>query len=206
MERKGFLVTIASPSGGGKSSVCHELLKRHHDLCYSVSWTTRPKRGMEIDSQDYFFTDLLTFQNKVSTGFFLEYALVHGNYYGTPESFVTNQIRQGKIVLFDIDVQGVEIIKKRGEYDIVTIFLLPPNERILQERLINRGTDTTENIAIRIANAHSEIIKYVMYDYLVINDQFETTMRILSSILDSEKHRVKRYIDPVTTFYPKEKK
>ena len=200
MKRKGFLVTIAAPSGGGKSSICSEILRLNPDIRYSVSWTTRPLRGKEKNGIDYIFTDISTFQKKIEEGFFLEYALVHGNYYGTSKSFVDDCLFEEKIVIFDIDVQGVELIKNKG-YDVVTIFILPPNQEVLRQRLMNRGTDSLDVIKQRLENAKKEIDYIQNYDYLVINDDLNRAIELVNSILIGEKNRINRYISPIEDFY-----
>jgi guanylate kinase len=200
MRKKGFLVTIASPSGGGKSTICKELLRINPTLCYSISWTTRPIRGSEVHGKEYFFTDVETFKQKVKDNFFLEHAEVHGNFYGTSKEFVEQCLSVEKIILFDIDVQGVDLIKKQG-YNIVTIFILPPHEDILKKRLTSRGTDSHEVIAKRLVNARREIDCLGSYDYLVINDEIENAISTVNSILIAEQNNVQRYIDPREDFY-----
>ena len=200
MKRKGFLVTIASPSGGGKSTICREILNINPSICYSISWTTRPIRGEEIDGVDYFFTDIETFEQKIKDGHFLEHALVHGNYYGTETEYVEKCLHDGKIVLLDIDVQGVELVRNGG-YDIVSIFILPPNESVLKERLIGRKTDSQAVIDQRLENSKKEIAFLRNYDYLVINDKIENAVNIVNNVLIGEQNRVDRYINPLEDFY-----
>jgi len=200
MKKRGFLVTIAAPSGGGKTTICQGVLKQNNSLCYSISWTTRLPRGAEVDGVDYFFTDLHTFQSKVTEKYFLEFADVHGHFYGTPREFVENSLQQEKIVLLDIDVQGVEMLKTIG-YDIVTIFVLPQNETILKQRLLARGTDAHEVIVSRLENAKKEIKNIYNYDYLVINDDIDTSVDVVNSILTAEQNKIKRYLDPINDFY-----
>ena len=200
MKRKGFLVTIASPSGGGKSTICREILSINPSICYSISWTTRPTRGEEIDGVDYFFTDIATFEKKIKAGHFLEYALVHGNYYGTTTEFVEKCLQDGKIVLLDIDVQGVELVRNCG-YDIVSIFILPPNESVLKERLIGRKTDSQTVIDQRLENSKKEIAFLRNYDYLIINDKIENAVNIVNNVLIGEQNKVDRYINPLEDFY-----
>jgi guanylate kinase len=196
MKRKGFLVTIAAPSGGGKSSVCNELIRLNLNVRYSISWTTRAIRGNEVNGEHYFFTDIDTFQKKIKEDFFLEYAVVHGNYYGTSKELVDNLLTDGKMVIFDIDVQGVELMKNK-DYDIVTIFLLPPDRETLKKRLINRNTDSEEVINLRLQNSLKEIECHKNYDYLVINDDLRETINTVNSILIAEQNRVNRYLEPI---------
>ena len=199
MKKRGFLVTIASPSGGGKSTICKEILRINPSFTYSVSWTTRQIRGSEQEGCDYFFTDVESFKSKVEEGFFLEYAEVHENFYGTSKAYIENCLQKEKIVLLDIDVQGVELIKKQG-FDVVSIFILPPSESILKQRLVSRGTDLPEVIAKRLANAKKEIDFIQDYDYLVINDVIENAISIVNSILVAEQNKVRSYIDPLNEF------
>ena len=203
MKKRGFLVTIASPSGGGKSTICKEILKINPLFCYSTSWTTRARRGDEINGKDYFFTDTTTFQKKIKEGFFLEYAEVHNNFYGTSKDYIEQCLNEEKIVLLDIDVQGVELIKKQG-FDIVTIFILPPNEEILKQRLISRNTDSMEVINKRLQNAKKELDYMKDYDFLVINDDICQAVEVVNNILVAETNRFKRYIDPVKEYYLKD--
>jgi len=200
MKKRGFLVTIAAPSGGGKTTICQGVLNQNKSLCYSVSWTTRQPRGSEVNGVDYTFTDLHTFQSKVSEKFFLEFADVHGHFYGTPRAFIDTALKQEKIVLLDIDVQGVEMLKTVG-YDIVTIFILPLNETILKQRLLARGTDAQEVIVTRLDNAKKEIKNIYNYDYLVINEDIDTSVNVVNSILVAEQNKIKRYLDPINDFY-----
>ncbi|MCL2062810.1 MAG: guanylate kinase [Candidatus Cloacimonetes bacterium] len=200
MRKKGFLVTIASPSGGGKSTICKEILSINPLFCYSISWTTRNIRGNEIDGKDYFFTDIETFNKKLKAGFFIEYAEVHGNYYGTSKDYLENCLNEEKIVLLDIDVQGVESIKKQG-FDVVSIFILPPNENVLKKRLLDRGTDSIEVINKRLENSKKEINYLQSYDYLVINEDFLKAVETVNDILVAEMNRLNRYVDPLNYYY-----
>ena len=200
MHKKGFLVTIASPSGGGKSTICREVLKRDKNVNYSISWTTRAKRGNEVDGIDYNYTSIEDFKKKIDENHFLEYAKVHENYYGTSKDFIDKSLENEAIILLDIDVQGVELVKKQG-YSVVTIFILPPSAKILKDRLINRGTDSVDVINKRLNNAKKEIDCIAGYDYLVINDEIEMTVTTVMSILNAESNKFIRFIDPVSEFF-----
>jgi len=200
MKKKGFLVTITSPSGGGKSTICQGVLQLNPSVVYSISWTTREPRGAEQHGVDYFFTDLHTFQAKASDNFFLEFAEVHGHFYGSSKELIDNFLTEEKVVLLDIDVQGVELLRVQG-YDVVTIFILPPNKTTLIERLVNRGTDTPEAIHKRLDNAKKEIMCVYDYDYLVINEDIDEAIANVNSILIAEKSKIKRYSNPINDFY-----
>ena len=200
MFKKGFLLMIASPSGGGKSTICREILSKNNSLCYSISWTTRVQRGEERHGKEYFFTDIITFREKITQNYFLEYAEVHGNYYGTSKEYIDQRLIEEKIVLLDIDVQGVNLIKDQG-YNVVTIFVLPPSFKELQTRLVNRKTDSQENIENRLKNAQIEIEKIPEYDYLVINDDLEKAVITVDNILSAEQNKIKRYVEPIKNFY-----
>jgi guanylate kinase len=200
MKKKGFLVTIVSPSGGGKSTICGEILKLNPFIEYSISTTTRAIRGQEIHGKDYYFTDIEAFERKIKDGYFIEYAKVHGNYYGTSKEYIDQCLKDGKIIILDIDVQGVELAKKKG-YDIVTIFVLPPSHEILRNRLNARGTDTVEVINKRMENAVTEIGYLQYYDYLVINDDIKNAIQIVNNILTAEMNKYSRYVNPVEEYF-----
>jgi len=200
MKKKGFLATIASPSGGGKSTICKGVLQINPSVFYSISWTTREPRGTEQHGVEYFFTDLHTFQTKVSDNFFLEFAEVHGHFYGTPKELIDAYLTEENIILLDIDVQGVDLLRMQG-YDIVTIFVLPKDEATLIDRLVGRGTDTPDIIHRRLENAKKEIKYLYNYDYLVINEDIDESIAIVNSILLAEKNKLKRYNNPINDFY-----
>jgi len=200
MKKRGFLATIAAPSGGGKSTICKGVLEINPSVVYSISWTTREPRGNEQHGVEYFFTDLHTFQSKASDSFFLEFAEVHGHFYGTPKDLIDTYLTNENVILLDIDVQGVDLLRMQG-YDIVTIFILPQNEATLIDRLVGRGTDSTETIHKRLDNAKKEIMCLYNYDYLVINEDIEESVAIVNSILTAEKNKLKRYDNPINDFY-----
>ncbi len=189
---KGFLLIISGPAGTGKGTACKELLKRNDDIIYSISATTRKPRVGEEDGVNYFFTDNENFENMVGNNKFLEYAHVHTNYYGTPKDFVIDQVEKGEIVLLEIDVQGALQIKKNYS-EAVFIFLLPPTMEELKNRIIKRGTESTEDIERRYKNAFKEIEFLGKYDYFVINDKIEKAVEDIESIIRAERLRVKRY-------------
>lgn len=189
---KGFLLIVSGPAGTGKGTVCKELLERNEDIIYSISATTRQPRIGEEDGVNYFFIDDKKFKNMIEKDDFLEYAHVHTNYYGTPKNFVMDQVEKGEIVLLEIDVQGALQIK-RNYSEAIFIFLLPPTMEELKNRIIKRGTETTEDIERRYKNAFKEIEFLGKYDYFVINDKIENAVQDVESIIRAEKLRVKRH-------------
>ena len=162
---KGFLLVISGPSGSGKGTVCKKLLERNKNLVFSVSATTRKPREGEIDGVNYFFVDDEKFDEMISNNEFLEYANVHGNKYGTPINFVTKEIEKGEIVILEIDVQGAIQIKEKYK-EAVFIFLIPPSMNELKNRIVKRGTETKEDIELRLKNALNELKFVDKYDYM----------------------------------------
>ncbi|MFA5577127.1 MAG: guanylate kinase [Tissierellaceae bacterium] len=188
---KGFLLIISGPAGTGKGTVCKELLNRNSNIVFSVSATTRQPRIGELDGENYYFIDKEKFESMIGNNEFLEYAYVHTNYYGTPRKFVMDEIEKGEIVLLEIDVQGAMQIKKNYS-EAVFIFLLPPTMEELKNRIIKRGTESTEDINRRFENAFKELDFVGNYDYFVVNDIVEDAVLDIESIIRAEKLRVKR--------------
>ena len=187
--RRGSLIIISGPSGAGKSAITEYALRSLPDIKFSISYTTRAPRGGERDGVEYFFTDRAKFESLVAAGEFLEWAEVHGNYYGTSRSFVDGFLRQGNDVILDIDVQGARSVKKACS-DAVAIFVLPPSFEILKDRLLRRRLDEAGVIENRLKIARDEISHYHDYDYLIINDDLENAERELLSIIVSARCRV----------------
>lgn len=187
--RDGFLLVLSGPSGVGKGTVCEALLKERDDIKYSVSATTRKKRPMEQDGENYYFLSLDDFQNKIEKNEFIEYAKVHGNYYGTPKSYVQERIKEGDIVILEIDVQGALQVKENYP-GAVYIFLLPPDLKELRNRIEKRATEDEDTINLRMNNAKEELSFIDKYDYAVINDEIEKTVSKIESIIEAEKLKV----------------
>ncbi|WP_286975467.1 guanylate kinase [Acetomicrobium sp. UBA5826] len=166
---KGYLFVISGPSGAGKGTIRRELFKRLSDLVYSISCTTRQPREGEQDGVDYYFVEGEEFEKRKRSGDFLEWAFVHGNYYGTPKKEVLKNLEEGKDVILEIDVQGALNVKKVFP-EAVLIFILPPSEEVLRERLISRGTENEESLRTRLNNAAWEMKLAGVYDHAIIND------------------------------------
>lgn len=190
----GFLLVLSGPSGSGKGTVSKELMSKRDDIVFSVSTTTRKARVGEVDGVNYFFKDKDEFIRMQEKNEFLESAFVHTNYYGTPKSFVMEQIEKGEIVLLEIDVQGALQVKKNYK-NAVFIFLLPPTMDELKDRIIKRGTETPEDINRRFENAFKELDFVGEYDYFVVNDKVENAVKDIESIIAAEMLRVKRHKD-----------
>ncbi|EEI87011.1 guanylate kinase [Anaerococcus lactolyticus] len=189
--KKGFLLVISGPSGVGKGTVLHDLMNTQTNLVYSVSATTRKKRDGEIEGVSYFYLNHDEFEKMIEEDKFLEYAHVHNNYYGTPKEFVEKKINEGKIVILEIDVQGALNIKKNTDNGVF-IFLAPPSLKELKKRIVGRGTETDEDIKIRMNNAKKELQHIKDYDYIVINDHLNSAITSVNEIINAEKHKVFR--------------
>ncbi len=189
--KKGSLFVISAPSGAGKTTLCKRICESIEGLRFSVSFTTRKPRDGEIDGVHYFFIDEDEFRSMVSDGEFIEWAEVHGNFYGTSKKHIEGMISEGIDVLLDIDVQGARQIRDNVP-DCITIFVLPPSIDELRKRLIGRMSDSEETIAKRLKKATEEISEYKSYDYVILNDVFETALKELESIIISERAKTRR--------------
>ena len=184
--RKGTLYIISAPSGAGKTTLVHALLESTPDLQLSISFTTRPKRPSEHDGIDYHFIDQEEFERRIKTGQFLEYAKVFDYYYGTSRAWVENELAHGENVLLEIDWQGAQQVRKIIP-DTVSIFILPPSYKALEGRLRQRGADDEDTITRRMHDAVSEISHYHEYDYMVLNEKFDTALEDLQAIIRASR-------------------
>lgn len=187
LRSKGLIFILSSPSGGGKSSLCKELLKSDSNLRLSVSATTRAPRSGEIEGVHYYFKTIDQFQQLINEDYFLEYARNYNNFYGTPPNYVKELINSGKDVLFDIDWKGVRQIKTKMPELVVSVFIMPPNLKVLKERLQIRGQDTEAVINDRMKLAEEEIMHANEYDYVVVNDNFDHALAEIKAILKAER-------------------
>jgi guanylate kinase len=185
----GLLLVLSAPSGAGKTTLAHRLLKELPDTIFSVSVTTRRPRGKEQDGVDYHFVDVATFQQKIEGGEFVEWAEVHGHFYGSSQSVVDDARARKGVAVFDIDVQGGQSIKRKHP-DAILVFVLPPSMEELERRLRDRKTDSDETIRRRMLAARSEIERGIAsYDYIIVNDDFERAYQDLRSVVVAERCR-----------------
>lgn len=190
--RRGIMLVLSSPSGAGKSTISRELLAKEDDLELSVSVTTRKRRGSEIDATHYHFISNKEFSRLRDSDALLEWAQVHGNFYGTPSDPVQTALNNGKDILFDIDWQGGLQLMEKARIDVVSIFILPPSMAELKSRLIRRAEDEPQTIAKRLDNALNEIPHWRDYDYVVVNRDLEQAFAQVSAILQAERLRKDR--------------
>ena len=184
---KGSIVIISGPSGCGKSSLLKEVYKNINNYYFSISTTTREIRDGEVDGVDYHFVSKKEFENDIKNGDFLEWAEVHGNYYGTSLKLISQAIQENKIVIFDIDVQGHNIVRKKLNEITTSVFITTPTLNELSNRLNSRGTDNIEIIENRLNNSKIEIKEIDKYDYLIINDDLQKAVKQLLSVIECSK-------------------
>jgi guanylate kinase len=187
--KKGSLFVVSAPSGAGKTTLCRRAGVELQGLMHSVSYTTRAPRPGEIPDVHYTFVDHNKFQMMVADGEFIEWAEVHGNFYGTSKGRIEAIVGQGNDVILDIDVQGARHIR---EYypDSILIFVLPPSMQALEQRLFNRMSDSAEVIERRLKKAREEIGEYKYYDYVIVNDLFEEAFGVFASIITAERNKI----------------
>jgi guanylate kinase len=192
--RRGLMMILSSPSGAGKSTLTRLLVQDDPAFRLSVSVTTRPRRPSEVDGVHYRFIDVDEFHFMKERGDLLEWAEVHGNFYGTPIRPVERAVEAGQDVLFDIDWQGTQQIVERMREDAVTVFILPPSFAELRLRLERRAEDQADTIKQRLHNARSEIARWTEYDYILINDDLQRTYADLRAIVAAERCARKRAV------------
>ena len=187
--RRGLMLVISSPSGAGKSTIARNLLEKDKNISLSVSVTTRARRQSEIDGIHYHVISKTQFERMRDGEELLEWAEVHGNFYGTPREPVETAMAEGKDMLFDIDWQGAEQLQDKMKADVVSIFILPPTMTELQSRLHRRAEDTEEVIQTRLANSRSEIEHWRDYDYVILNDDLQAAFEAVEAIVKAERVR-----------------
>lgn len=192
--RRGVLYILSSPSGAGKTTLARRLIAADPGIAMSVSVTTRKPRPGERDGIDYFFVDASRFDAMRESGALLEWARVFDNAYGTPRAAVEAAIAAGKDVLFDIDWQGAQQLSEKMKGDVVRVFVLPPSGQILEQRLKSRAQDPAEVVAKRMAAASAEISHWAEYDYVIVNNDLEDSVRAVTSILNAERLKRERLL------------
>ena len=188
---KGLLMVISAPSGAGKTTLAQSLVHAHTQIKISVSHTTRPPRPGDEHGKDYYFVDNETFDTMVEEGAFLEWAHVHDHRYGTSKAEVDRLLASGAHLLFDVDYQGGISIMESYE-DAISVFILPPSQEILSNRLRRRATDTSEVIERRLKNALNEMKHFDRYRYVIINDNLSEAVTILNGIYTTQVHKLNR--------------
>ena len=188
MKNSGILYIISGPSGVGKGTICRQLVEKNDNLSFSVSATTRKPRNEDIEGATYFFKTEDEFKEMIDENMFLEWAIYNGNYYGTPVAPVEQKLTEGKDIILEIDVQGALNVIER-EIGGVSIFIAPPDENALYERLKGRGTESEEEIQKRISAAEYELKLKDKYDYIVINDKLEDAISRVEEIMSFEKQK-----------------
>ncbi len=190
LSEKGILVILSSPSGAGKTSIARALVEENKNFLFSVSATTRKSRPGEVNGKEYHFLTVDEFREKINDGQFLEHAKVFGNLYGTPLEPVMESINNGKDLIFDVDWQGGKQIRSSSLSNfVISIFILPPSIKALQERLMKRAQDSSETVKDRMTKSIGEIMHWNEYDYVIVNNNFEQTLYEVKSIITSEKLR-----------------
>ena len=205
MSEKGVLVILSSPSGAGKTSIARALVEENKNFLFSVSATTRKSRPGEVNGREYHFLTVSEFRQRIDNGQFLEHAKVFGNLYGTPLEPVMESINDGKDLIFDVDWQGGKQIRSSSlSKFVISIFILPPSIKALQERLMKRAQDSSETVKDRMTKSIGEIMHWKEYDYVIVNSNFEQTLHEVKSIITSEKLRrvrnsqLKEFIETLT--------
>ena len=205
MSEKGILVILSSPSGAGKTSIARALVEENKNFSFSVSATTRKSRPGEVNGREYHFLTVNEFEERIDNGQFLEHAKVFGNLYGTPLQPVLESINNGKDLIFDVDWQGGKQIRGSTlSKFVISIFILPPSIKALQERLMKRAQDSSDTVKDRMRKSIGEIMHWKEYDYVIVNSNFEQTLQEVKSIITSEKLRstrnsqLKEFIETLT--------
>jgi guanylate kinase len=193
-----MLIVISAPSGGGKTTLCQQLLARHPEMTRAITCTTRAPRAGELDGRDYYFIDDDEFTRRIESGAFLEHARVHDHSYGTPKAEVLEKLRQGHDVLLNIDVQGAGTVCSRAAADadlrgaLVTVFLTPATLAVLEARLRRRGTDAPAELERRLGRARQEIAEWRHFNYLIISTSIAEDVRRMEAVIDAERMRQSR--------------
>ena len=190
--RKGLMLVLSSPSGAGKTSICKKVISLDKKISLSVSYTTRPRRKSEKDGEDYVFVSKEKFEDLKKKNFFIEFAKVFDHWYGTPKTFIETNLNNGEDVIFDIDWQGTQKLSDFSKNDVVSVFILPPSNKELHERLKKRAEDSVETVSKRMSKARSEISHWIEYDYVLINHNLKDCSVEVLNILNAERKKRNR--------------
>ena len=190
-EGRGILFVVSSPSGGGKGTLIQRVLDKVSNLSYSVSCTTRAPRPGEIDGREYSFVTTEAFEEMIAAGEFLEWAWVHGKLYGTTRAQVSREISAGRDIILEVDVQGAASVRSLLP-DAVSIFILPPSFEVLRQRLQARGTDSPDELDLRLRNASTELRDYSAFQYVIINDELDRAAAEMVAVVHAERARLSR--------------
>lgn len=192
LARRGLMFVMSSPSGAGKTTLTRLLVQKEDNIELSISVTTRQRRQSEVEGVHYYFVTRPQFEKMRDSGELLEWAEVHGNYYGTPAKPVEKALAKGRDVLFDIDYQGTRQLYKRAASDVVSIFILPPSIAEMKKRIRRRATEDEATLKKRLATAKHEVPRWVEYDYVIINDDLDEAFADIHSILQAERMKRQR--------------
>jgi len=195
IERKGMMFVLSSPSGAGKTTLTKKIEKNNSNFSISISHTTRKPRPNEVNGKDYHFVSNEDFSNLIKKKYFFEYAEIFNNYYGTLKEPVLKLISEGRDVLFDIDWQGTNQLKKNKKLSLVTIFVLPPNIKTLKERLLKRHGGQENIVKERMKKFNEEVSHWNEYNYVVINDNLDVCFSKISNIISNEKNNKKKNLN-----------
>lgn len=193
MQNKGAILILSGPSGCGKSTLLKEIYKNIDNYYFSISTTTRAPRTGEQNGVDYYFVSKEEFEKDIEEGNFLEWAKVHDNYYGTSLKPIIEALNDGKLVIFDIDVQGHKIVRKKLNSQVTSVFITTPSLSILKDRLYSRNSDSNEIIEKRLNNAKEEIDSFLDYDYLIINDDLHKATKEILAIANIARTKTKLF-------------
>ena len=183
------MLVLSSPSGAGKTSICKKVISLDKKITLSVSYTTRPKRKSEKNGKDYVFVSKEKFEDLKKQNFFIEFAKVFDHWYGTPKNFIEKNLNSGEDVIFDIDWQGTQKLSDYSKNDVVSVFILPPSNKELHERLKKRAEDSVETVSKRMSKAKSEISHWIEYDYVIINKDIKKSAEEVLTILNAERKK-----------------
>jgi len=187
IDRRGLMLVLSSPSGAGKTTIARRVLAEDRGIAPSISHTTRPQRPGEVDGKDYYFVDKKDFTQMREESAFLEWALVFDNFYGTTRAPVDEALAKGRDVLFDVDWQGAQSLRREAAADVVSVFVLPPTAGALEQRLKTRAQDADEVVALRMRGASNEIQHWTEYDYVLVNFDVDQSVAAVHAVLAAER-------------------